>query len=151
MDTDLTIPSLLLSAITYSKGYEPSQIKIHHKSIVSQEASNPTKRFKIKGRLKCWFYCPLLICVKFDMLVILWINWDSLYIHPYRLLWHSSDCCYQLTLFTRQDKGQALTNVVKYFIFKNPVPLSLVRGNEFNISSFYMKYVNWKYTWKGAK
>lgn len=51
-------------------------------------------------------------------------------------------CCYQLTPFTRQDKGQALTNVVKYFIFKNPVPLSLLRGNEFNISSFYMKYVN---------
>lgn len=58
----------------------------------------------------------------------------------------SSDHCGQQTPFTRQYKVQALTNVEKYFIFKNAVPLSQQRGNEFNISSFYVKYVNCKYT-----
>lgn len=79
------------------------------------------------------------------MLVILWTNRLSIYtlIQVVKAL---SDCFCQQTPFIRQDKVQALTNVVKYLIFKNPVPLSLQRGNEFNISSFYMKYVNCKYT-----
>lgn len=71
---------------------------------------------------------------------------DKLGQSTYTLIQHSSDHCSQQTPFTRQYKVQALTNVVKYFIFKNAVPLSLQRGNEFNISSFHVKYVKCKYT-----
>lgn len=59
----------------------------------------------------------------------------------------SFSCYSQLTPLAGQDNGLTLTNVVKYF--KNPVPLSLLRGNEFNI--FHVKRtVNRKYTWQGA-
>lgn len=70
--------------------------------------------------------------------------------HWYKLLDYSYNCYSQLTPLAGQDKGLTLTNVVKYFIFKNPVPLSLLRGNEFNIFCIKRRIVNRKYTWQGA-